>query len=306
MMKRECAMIMKITPIAFDSLGTRSMATFVETSDVKILIDPSVSLAPSRFGLPPHSREIKKFKEDRKKIKELAKKADVLIVTHYHYDHYNPEEPNVFKGKTVLLKHPTDHINKSQQERAEYFLHQLANKPKKTEFADGREFVFGATRIVCSPPVFHGTNEKLGFVFEVLVEEGKEKFVFTSDVEGPSQQDQLDFILKHKPQTVFLDGPLSYLLYIFGNQALGASIQNMINVLEAGVETLVVDHHFLRDAQYLYKLQPVLRAAEKKKARVITAAEFAGKKPNPLETMRKQLYEKWPEKAKKKGFEAEE
>ncbi len=35
---------MKITPLAFDSFGTRSMSTFVETKDVKILIDPGVAL----------------------------------------------------------------------------------------------------------------------------------------------------------------------------------------------------------------------------------------------------------------------
>ncbi len=41
---------MNITPIAADSLGTRSMATFVETGDCGIFIDPAVSLAPRRYG----------------------------------------------------------------------------------------------------------------------------------------------------------------------------------------------------------------------------------------------------------------
>lgn len=35
---------MKIIPIAFDSLGTRGMATYVETKDVKIFIDPEFFL----------------------------------------------------------------------------------------------------------------------------------------------------------------------------------------------------------------------------------------------------------------------
>jgi predicted metallo-beta-lactamase superfamily hydrolase len=33
-------MIRRIVPLAFDSFGVRSMATFVETDDLKILIDP--------------------------------------------------------------------------------------------------------------------------------------------------------------------------------------------------------------------------------------------------------------------------
>ena len=44
-------MIWKIVPLAFDSFGVRSMATFVETDDSKVLIDSGVSLAPLRYRL---------------------------------------------------------------------------------------------------------------------------------------------------------------------------------------------------------------------------------------------------------------
>jgi len=37
---------MKVLPVAFDSFGARSMATYVETKDVKIFIDPAVALSP--------------------------------------------------------------------------------------------------------------------------------------------------------------------------------------------------------------------------------------------------------------------
>ncbi|RLG69602.1 MAG: hypothetical protein DRO07_01990, partial [Candidatus Iainarchaeum archaeon] len=77
---------MKILPIAFDSMGTRSMCTFVKTRDVKILIDPGVALGPSRYGLPPHPIEIKRREEHWQAIVKYAMQADVLIVTHYHYD----------------------------------------------------------------------------------------------------------------------------------------------------------------------------------------------------------------------------
>ena len=49
---------MKIIPIASDSLGVRSMATYIETKDCKILIDPSAALSPKRYGLPAHDKEL--------------------------------------------------------------------------------------------------------------------------------------------------------------------------------------------------------------------------------------------------------
>ncbi len=90
--------MLNVKPLAFDSFGVRSvrsMATFVETDDIAVLIDPGVSLAPRRYGLPPHPIEEQRMNEHWEDIKEHAARSDVLIVTHYHYDHYDPEEPEV-------------------------------------------------------------------------------------------------------------------------------------------------------------------------------------------------------------------
>ena len=61
---------MKVLPIASDSLGVRSMATYVETKDCKILIDPSAALGPKRYGLPPSEQEIDALK-NRNMLEEL-------------------------------------------------------------------------------------------------------------------------------------------------------------------------------------------------------------------------------------------
>lgn len=287
---------MKITPLAFDSFGARSMATLVETGDANILIDAGVALGPNRYGLPPHSKEIEREKKLWEQIEKAAKKADVFVITHYHLDHYNPDKPGIFKGKTVYAKNPSENINDSQRKRAEEFMPALKKNAKKVEWADGKNVGIGKTKIEFSQPVFHGPNEKLGFVVQTFIEDGKERFVHTSDVEGPTQQNQMDFLYKHKPQTAFVDGPLSYLLYTFGMSALTGSMQNLIHLVEdVGVQDLIVDHHFLRDQHYLDRLEAVLSHAAKKKANVTTAAEYAGKKLEPFEFQRKQLYEKWPE-----------
>ena len=74
---------MKITPLAADSLGARSMATLVETPDVRILIDPSVRLGPYRYDLPPHETEEERQRTLWRSIRDAAKRADVLTVSHY-------------------------------------------------------------------------------------------------------------------------------------------------------------------------------------------------------------------------------
>ncbi|MCX6777856.1 MAG: hypothetical protein NT157_03135 [Candidatus Micrarchaeota archaeon] len=284
---------MKVVPLASDSMGTRSMATYVETKDVKLVIDPSVSLAPMRFGLGPHPREIAKMAQAWKSIVSHAKKSSVLIVTHYHLDHYNPEHHELFGGKAVFLKDPEGNTNPSQAGRASEFIPKIKGIAKSIEYSDGKRFRFGNTEIAFSRPVFHGTNDKLGYVTEVLVDDGKTRFIHTSDVEGPPVREQLDFILEHRPQLVFLDGPLSYVLYHFGNRALESSFENMKRMIcDAGVRTLVVDHHFLRDPQYLERLELVTEIATEHGAKVMTAAEFAGKKIEMLEAHRRELYQK--------------
>jgi hypothetical protein len=290
-------MIKKIIPLAFDSFGIRSMATFIETDDLKILIDPGVALAPIRYGLEPHFLEWQRLDETWEEIRYNAEKADVLIVTHYHYDHHDPNYPELYKGKTVFVKHPTENINRSQKERAAYYLAAIKSLPRKLEIADGKSFQLGKTLITFSKAVCHGTNPRLGYVIEVSIKSNSEKFLHTSDVEGPSLDDQIDFILKEKPNILFVDGPMSYMLgYRYSYKSLEISNANMVRaVKEKSLETLVLDHHFLRDLNYKLRIKPVYEAAEKRGVKVITAAEFAGRKIEMLEALRKELYMKYGE-----------
>ncbi len=113
---------LKVTPLAFESLGVRSSALSIESDDLKIVIDPAVALAPTRFGLPPHPVEEQAKARLWENVRENALSADVLVVTHYHYDHVEPEEPEIYAGKTVVLKHPSRMINPSQKGRAASFI----------------------------------------------------------------------------------------------------------------------------------------------------------------------------------------
>ena len=288
-------MIRRIVPLGFDSFGVRSMATFVETDDQKILIDPGVSLAPLRYGLEPHPLEWQRLDETWNIIKDYAEESEVLIVTHYHYDHHDPDYPELYSRKTVFIKHPTENINISQRDRAAYFLAAIKGLPKKLEIADGKSFTFGETTITFSKAVCHGTNPRLGYVTETCIKSGGEKFLHTSDVEGPSLDDQIAFILNEKPDILFVDGPMTYMLgYHYSFKSLEISNSNLIKAIrETSVHTLVLDHHFLRDINYKMRIKPVYEEAQKRGVKVMTAAEFSGRKIEMLEALRKELYAKY-------------
>jgi len=289
--------ILNVLPLAFDSLGVRSMATFVETDDCRVLIDPGAHLAPLRYGLLPHPVEEKRLDELWEKIKQYAVQADVLIVTHYHYDHHDPDEPEVYKDKAVYIKHPTENINQSQRARAATFLEAVKGLPKSLEYADSRTFHAGKTRICFSRAVCHGTNPRLGYVTEVSVSHGSERVVHTSDVEGPSLSDQIGFVLRERPQVLIVDGPMTYMLgFRYSYKSLEISNKNLIKAIEkTELHTLIIDHHFLRDLNYKARIQPVYEAAKARKVKVLTAAEYARKKVQMLEAQRKQLYEEYPD-----------
>lgn len=281
-----------VRPVAFDSFGVRSMATFVETDDLRVLIDPAAALGPRRYGLTPHPKELERLKELWTDLKKYAAKSDVLIVTHYHYDHHDPDEVEVFKDKTVYLKDPKKNINKSQQTRASFFLKKLEGLPKSIEIGDGMMFQQGSTAIKFSPPVFHGTNPRLGYVLEVSISFGGEKLVYTSDVEGPSVKEQSAFILQENPDLLILDGPMTYMLgYRYSGESLAQSVENIKTIIkDTRVRDIILDHHFLRDLNHKKHLGEVYEYAEENGVRVRNAAEYIGREADMLEARRKELY----------------
>jgi predicted metallo-beta-lactamase superfamily hydrolase len=283
---------MIITPLAAESLGVRSAAFSVETADVRVLIDPGVSLAPRRFGLPPHPLEIKAMNESWRAIKEFAAKAEVLVITHYHFDHFDPTEPFVFNGKTLLVKHPKENINASQRSRARELIRNFRTLPRRVEFADNNEFRFGNTVIRFSSAVPHDPGTKVGWVVEVSIREGDSCFLHTSDIQGASLPQQVAFILAESPDTLYLDGPLTYMVgQEFSPGDLRASIRNICDIIETTkVRTLIIDHHLLRDPKWKEEIKEVFASAGKIGTKAVTAAGFLGREEEILEAHRRQLY----------------
>ena len=190
---------MKILPIASDSLGVRSMATYVETKDCKIFIDPSAALGPKRYGLPPHEKELNALYTTKSKIVEIAEKCDVLAISHYHYDHYDPNEI-FYKGKKIFAKEISKNINKSQKERGMEFK-KIVENACDLEYCDNSQHKIGNTKIVFSPPFFHGPeNVALGYVIMTTIDDGKQRILHSSDVQGPVTKSAKEYILEIKNQ----------------------------------------------------------------------------------------------------------
>jgi predicted metallo-beta-lactamase superfamily hydrolase len=284
---------LQITPLAAESMGSRSMATFVETGDINLLIDPGANVGSYRYGLSPHPLETWCMKKHRERIQLYAASADVIIITHYHFDHFIPELAEMYQGKILLVKDPNKNINLKQRKRAFAFLQSLKKRPSEVRYIDGKEYDFGATRLFFSPPVPHGENDLKGHVIEVAVQKGERKFLFTSDVQGPCHDASMEFIFEQSPDILYLDGPVTYLQEHQDSQESLDQILQRLNILieKTKLISIIIDHHLLRDIDWREKIEPLYKMASRKTIEIQTAAEYRGDENNLLEARRNQLYE---------------
>lgn len=299
----------RVVPLAAESLGVRSMCTYVETQDLRVVLDAGVSLCPKRFGLPPHPQEFEAIIEARRRIAQAVEKAHVVTISHYHYDHHTPSfedwlvnwteydetAKQIYQEKVVLAKNPRESINFSQRERAWMFTKTGGKYAREISNADGKTFVFGRTKLRFSEPVFHGSDRtELGWVIMAVVETENEKFLFASDVQGPMSRRPLEIIAKEKPQLLMIGGPPLYLspLSVSENQ-LQAGLKNLREI--AGkVAHIILDHHITRDENWREKTVELFYDAYKSGSTIQTAAEFLQEKDKPLEASRRKIFEEKP------------
>ncbi len=282
---------MEIEVLACESLGVRSMAVEVKVGGLTVLIDPSAALAARRYGLPPDELELNRLKELRELIRTRLLSSDLVVITHYHFDHYNPDWIEELKGKQLYLKNPTENINASQRARAKKFLKALEASGISWQEAEGKKIEFSGGIIEISSPFWHGPDTKLGWIVSVFVEDGEESFLHTSDVSGPVQKEAVEYILRKRPDVVFLDGPSTYLGPRYGIEALEEARFNLLKIVEeARPSKLVLDHHLVRDLGWRKWAEPVFEKAASVGCEVLTGASFSGKEELFLEAERRSRY----------------
>jgi len=284
---------LEIVPLAGESLGVRSMATFVDTGDVRILCDPAAALGPLRYGYEPHPLELQRLEQLTRCIEDMITLSDVVVITHYHFDHHDPGMAESFRGKTVLLKDWERMTNRSQSRRCSNFLGRVRGMVRSFQIADGRSFNFSDTTVKFSEPVPHGADVSLGYVVEVSIKRRDESFLYTSDVQGPCLPSQTSFIVREKPEVVLCDGPMTYMLgQSYSHSLLLKAIANLKTVLTLpSLRRLALDHHLLRDLRWRETMQPLFEEAEKRSVDVVTMAEMLRWPVDLLEAKRKELYE---------------
>jgi predicted metallo-beta-lactamase superfamily hydrolase len=298
---------LRIVPIGFESLGVRSMCTYIETKDVRILIDAGVALGP-RFHKLPHPREYQARDACRAMIREYAAKADIVTISHYHNDHHTPnyletvwlgstaeESEQVYKDKIVLVKDIRNAINFSQRRRGWMFQRFMKKIGSKFDVADGKTYEYGATKLKVSQPVPHGEeNGGLGWLLMTTIETDGERVIHASDVQGPMSKRTARVIMKEKPDVVVLGGPP---LYLEGVKVDGKSIQEGIENaarIASKVPILIFEHHVLRSQNWRERAALVYDTGARNQHKVLMASDYLEREPQLLELNREHLYERDP------------
>ena len=277
---------MKVVPLAAESLGVRSMATYVECAETRILIDPGAALGPKRYDLPPAEEEWAALKLANNRISAYASRARLVVVSHYHEDHFR-YDPQVYAGRLVWAKDPRRMLNANQSRRARELWTAIASGCR-LESADGRRHELPDVLLTASPPLAHGVEGTgLGYVVALSVTDRATgfKFVHASDVQGPASPVATAYLLRERPHLLYLSGPPSYLERQVGTAVVEQGIQNLLRIIEATGCRVIMDHHALRDPRHRERFRRLWETGQ-----VVTAAEYLGEPGALLEANRHLLW----------------
>ncbi|MEO0287196.1 MAG: hypothetical protein ABIM41_02695 [candidate division WOR-3 bacterium] len=296
---------MRIKILASDSMGVRSTCTYIEVNGFSILIDPSCALGPLREGFYPHILEIMNLSEKWEIIKEYLKRADILIFTHYHYDHHNPREIYLYKGKKIFLKDYND-LNKRQKIRGEKFFSLLKEEGIEIEIGDGKFYEKNGVKIYFSKPLPHGRSGKQGYVLGVGIKEGSEGFFYTSDIQGYINNSLKEILYKLTPTIIFMDGPSFYMYSKSERERLCKEMVEKLGDIKKEIEefrVLILDHHSMRGKDWEDVYSFIKEKLQKLEVEFVCSAEYEGKKITPYEAKRKIIYEIYSAKIKEEQEE---
>jgi len=275
-----------VTPLAAESLGVRSVATYVECGQTRVLIDPGAILAPSRFNLPPVEDEWEALRRANDRISAYATRASLIFVSHYHEDHFR-HDPGLYAGRLLWAKDPKRHITGRQAQRAERFWSAVAGGGP-TDAAEGRRRETVDAVLQASPPLSHGPDGTgLGYVVALTVEDRREgtRFVHASDVQGPLSPVAAAYLARQRPTLLYLSGPPAYLESQLGAELVERGIDHLLRIIDQTGCRVILDHHALRDAAYPERFRRLWETG-----RVVTAAGYLGERDAPLEARRRELW----------------
>jgi uncharacterized protein len=275
-----------ITPLAAESLGVRSVATYVECGDTRLVIDPGAMLAPNRFNLAPVDEEWEALRRANDRISAYVARASLLFVSHYHEEHFR-YDPGLYAGRRLWAKDPKRHIAGRQALRAATLWKGLAGRCEP-DVAEGRRLETPDATLQASPPLSHGPDGSgLGYLVALTVEDRREgtRFVHASDVQGPLSPVAAAYLARQRPTVLYLSGPPAYLEAQLGSEIIDRGIEHLLRIIDQTGCRVILDHYALRDAAYPERFRRLWETG-----RVVTAAGFLGVADTPLEARRRELW----------------
>jgi predicted metallo-beta-lactamase superfamily hydrolase len=294
--------------LASESLGVRALAVKVVTDDISILLDPGCALGPIPNFPTPHPFEYVCLQQRTQTIIDACADARLIAISHYHHDHYKPREieyeyigtnPSIFQqifhGKIVFAKHPTEYIGPNQRERAKSFQQHLAEVEGKFIPSDGRSFQFGNTSLQFSPPLPHGSaGTRLGSIIATCIKDSELCFCFCPDVQGPTEDATFDWIIAQQPNVLVIGGPPLYLPPTKFSRETKDKFDHIIEKLGMNIKVIIIDHHLFRHTSGMVAFQK-LKARFKTYGCVLrNFAEQNNTRETLFEARRHQLYVEFP------------
>jgi len=278
---------MKVVPLAAESLGVRSMATYVEVGKTGILIAPGAALGQNRYGLPPAPDEVEALDRAIDRIKGYSTRAQLISVSHYHEDHFHVD-PAIYKRSQVWVKNPLRMINESQKRRGCSFWDSV--KPHcRLELADGKHYEFPDALVKASPPLSHGAEGSgFGYVIALTITDRDDgfRFVHASDVQGPASPVATAYLIRERPHLLYLSGPPTYLERHVGTEVVERGIENLLSIIQETGCRVILDHHALRDPRHTARLERLYETGK-----VVSAAGYLGLAERLLEARRNVLWQ---------------
>jgi predicted metallo-beta-lactamase superfamily hydrolase len=274
---------MRVIPLAADSLGTRSMATYVETGPLRLLLDPGATLAPRRYGLGPTPEEDEALARARARIEGYAVRATHVTVSHFHTDHFWPGEA-LYAGRRVWAKDPRRMTDAHQGAQGREFW-RTVGPHCRLEAAESRVVELDSVTVRFSPPLPHGPEGSgFGYVVMVTVDDG-ERFVHASDLQGPASPVATAYLVRERPDLVYVSGAPTYLQGQIGREVVQRGIDNLVRLVGETGCRVILDHHAVREPRFRDRLAQAFNTG-----RVVTAAEFLGRGDECLEARRAALW----------------
>lgn len=218
--------------------------------------------------------------EERKQKTYCNPLDDIPLARDKDFGDYNRRRRELFKKGFKWFRNRVNNWNSAK------WIPELKFDDIEVKFPEGKEFKFERTKLRFTPPLFHGIEfSRVGWVFATVIEYGKEKLIHSSDLGGIYIEDYAEWLMRENPTVLILDGPPTYMGFMLIRTNLNRCIENTCEVIKRSrnLKLLIYDHHLLREKKYRERTWKVWETCEEKGAKIITAAEYLGKKPVVLD-----------------------